>query len=253
MTTNKDLIWKSLELILRSPCCCRYCDRRANVLKELGLSHELIDGGILFRRDHASNVYLIVLDDPGCYASRTITSWGTIFTCYGLYEEYPKLIVRAYSLDYEYTTVDELILRQVNGRISYYYSRREYMERSLIAVPYPTRIPYTISVHDVFQPESIISQAIGVTLAVQRSFNIILAHTSTIFFLKHILASNVPREAYKILIVPYKAVKKYNIIETVVEKLNAVSISIECRNESLTKCMYENYSRTLKIIEELSL
>ncbi len=223
------------------------------MLKELGLSHEFIDGGILFSRDRTSNVYVIVLDDPGCYASRTITSWGTIFTCYGLYEEYPKLLVRAYSLDYEYTTVDELILRQVDERISYYYSRKEYMERSLIAIPYPTRIPHTISVHDVFQPESIISQAIGVTLAVQRSFNVILAYTSTIFFLKHMLTNNVPREAYKILIIPYKAMKKYNVIEAVAEKPNTINISIECGNKSLTKCMHENYSRTLKIIEELSL
>ena len=253
MSFDTELAWGSLELVLRSPCCCRYCNRRISVLEKLGLGHEVVDGGVIFSKDKLNGKYLVLLDDPGCYPSRTINGWGTIFTCYGLYEDRPRLLVRLYDLDYKYIFVDELILRRVDARVSYYYSQREYMERSLIAIPYPTKIPRTASIHDIFQPESIISQALGIALAIQHDFNILLVHTSTIFFLKHLLLNKPLRETRKILIIPHKAVEKYDIIKTVAEKLNIMNIGIECSNTSIMECIRENYLKALKIIEELSL
>ena len=245
---DQEKLLRYLNIVLGSPCCCRYCDPRISSIKHLGGEYEEYPGVHSFEW-RRSDLVILTLDDPGCYANRYIEGFGTIFTCYGIIGSPNEIVVEMYDTLYNILGKDKLLLRRTMST-QYYYTKSKYEELRTIARPYPREVTRLEDITRLFQAQSIASQVLGLILAVEYKLKLLILSNSSLYAIANTLLDIIDEARKIVLILPLDYDQARNVLkEFFKDKRNTVFHYIKCKQDCIEE-LIKSYKYLVEIIHE---
>ena len=243
---GQEKLLRYFNIILGNPCCCRYCDPRINSIKHLGGKYEEYPGVHSFEW-HRSDLVIITLDDPGCYANRYIEGFGTIFTCYGIIGAPNEIIVEMYDTSYNILGKDKLLLRRTMST-QYYYTKGKYEELRTIARPYPREITRLEDTTRLFQAQSIASQVIGLILAVEYKSRLLILSNSSLYAVTNTLSDIIDDARKVILILPLNYDQAIYVLEEFFRDEHNITFHYVKCEQNCVEELIKSYKHLVEII-----